>query len=161
MLTKNQNPIRVIILTLAIFSCLISMPSCVGLKCFDPEFNSLTLYDYELRNETSVTIAKYKNATEFIDSNNFILDTLHFIRNINYTFSEGYEYKVRLYPSGKVYTIKNITITTDEHGQGGIGEHKKCVNGFSYYINDSLITQKVQTGISSNTSDSKNKTITL
>lgn len=127
---------------LAVMIPVFFLPSCLGLQCFDPVLSDVILSSDSTYLETAITVSRYKkgsNYSDFVDSTTHI-DTSKGFRSMKYDFAGDYEYKILLYPSRKVYTVSDFTVSSHNRGGGGIGEKEPCVNSCSYYLNNRLIS---------------------
>lgn len=105
---------------------------------------------------TALTLSAYKSGTNFTTPDSLVLNTggtdtfkQSLIRigapYLSAVFDQR-DWIITFYPSGKQFKIRNITRhpKTEKMANDKVMDGVKCINGFSYYVNDSLVNVPAQ-----------------
>ncbi len=112
------------------------------LNCSRPKLNFLDFGTKDSIGDSIVIITKYDSNSDFTrmkDSSSVKIEHVYpYHGNARYYFDPDYHYRIIVYPSGKIFTLKYIKIGADEMNSSGSGSDQ-CTSAYSYYLNDALV----------------------
>ena len=121
-----------------ILGSIIVNQSCLKSKCSVPQFQNVSIANYDSNKVNSITISKYELGSDFktfIDSSQFPFDTFaKYSGTVYYIFSEHYDYLISTFPDNKAYKITRIGFGDEKEANSPLG-NKGCVTSFSYSVN--------------------------
>ncbi len=133
-----------------IFSCYFA--SCGKTQCLTPDVYEVVFDSADSIPDTSANVVQYQKGSGFsniVKSYNGTglartYSAGHKELILGYSASEvissyGYDWMITLVPSGKVYTLTNISHSNNTQSNGGIGGiRERCVNSVSYSVNGTI-----------------------
>lgn len=112
----------------------------------------MTIMSYTHAADAFANVDVYAKGTDFRtvehSVTNIPIDTLYEGHGyFTFSFDDAYDYKISIYPSGKVYKLKKMSHTHNTQSNlPGTGGCEECANGYSYTLNDTTLSNPEVSG---------------
>ncbi len=128
-----------------------SLYSCTKCKCRTLHNMTATVIHYSRGEDSFAKVEVYVKGTGFASLNNVMphvaIDTLYDGKGrLDYTFDLVHDYIITLYPAGKVYKVKDITLKDNSETQFALlASCKTCYDRITYSLDGVIVSHWVDT----------------